>query len=126
MKRLIIGTAVLLFLLILGLVLSISMENIFSPIMDDLDSAATAAAQGEWAQARQLAEKAQARWQRYHPLTAAFSDHAPMEELDGLFARLEVYAHQQAQTAFCAVCGHLSTLAEEVVENHRLRWWTFL
>lgn len=126
MKRLIIGTAVLLSLLILGLALSISMKNIFSPMMDDLESAAEAAAQGDWPQASQLARHAQERWQTYHSLTAALSDHAPMEELDTLFAQLEVYARQQAQTAFCAACGHLSTLAEEMVETHSLRWWTFL
>lgn len=126
MKRLIIGTAVLLSLLILGLTLSIVMDNIYEPILNDLDAAATAAAQSDWVQARLLAEQAQARWQTYQRLTAAFSDHAPMEELDGLFAQLAVYSRQEAQTAFCAACGHLSTLAEAVVENHRLRWWTFL
>lgn len=126
MKRLIIGTAVLLALLCLGLTVSISMVRIHTPIAADLRSASDAALDGSWTDAQALADRAHTRWQSYRELTAAFADHSPMDELDGLFAQLDTYEVSENKIAFSATCAQLAQLAEAMADSHRLRWWTLL
>lgn len=126
MKRLIIGTAVLLTLLALGLTVSIAMVRIHAPIAADLRSASEAVLADNWTDAQALADRARSRWQTYREFTAAFADHSPMDELDSLLAQLGTYEVLENKTAFSAACAQLAQLAEAMADSHRLRWWTLL
>ncbi len=126
MKRLWIGISILALLLVCSYLIHASMAHIHTPIAQTLEQAANAALKEDWATAEQLAHTAAARWSRYHRFTAAFADHTPMDELDGLFAQLPVYAQQRENPHFSATCKQLSFLAAAMAESHRLSWWNLL
>lgn len=126
MKRFWIGLTVLTLLLIGGWVIKKQMDQVHLQISHTLQQASQAALAEDWPTARQLAAQAQDRWHRYHRLTAALADHTPMDELDALFAELAVFAQEQEQPHFSAICAHLATLAHSMAESHHISWWNFL
>ncbi len=126
MKRLWIGIVILALLLAGGYLIRTALISIHTPIALDLEQAAEAALREDWATALRLARVATDRWNRYHRFTAAFADHNPMDELDGLFAQLPVYAQQRENPHFSATCKQLSFLATAIAESHRLSWWNLL
>lgn len=126
MKRFWIGFLILSILLCGGSAVTICMVKTHQPIADDLQQSAQAALDGNWEQAARLAGQAQTRWEKYHTFTAAFADHSPMDELDGLFAELEIFYVQREQTHFAAVCAHLAQLAQAMADSHAPSWWNLL
>lgn len=126
MKRLVIGIIVLSFLLCSGVAVSLIFARAHAPVADLLQQAAHAAMEENWADAAACFTQAQARWQRFRDFTAAFADHAPMDEADGLFAQLEIYKAEENDSAFPALCARLAQLVEAVSDSHRLCWWTLL
>ncbi len=126
MKRLLLGLSVLIALLAGGISVSAGFSRIHDPIAHSLQAAAEAAQEGNWLQAQQLAEAAQQRWEAFWTFTAAFADHAPMDEMDGLFAQLPIYGQQHSEALFPALCTQLAQLAQAIADSHRLRWWTLL
>lgn len=125
MKRSWIGFALLLVLLAGGLAVTWSMEKCHEPIARDLDSAAVRVQAGDWAEAETLMLRARNAWGDSRKLTACFADHTPMEEIDALFARLEVYAAARENADFAAGCAELSRKVEAMGEAHGLMWWNF-
>lgn len=126
MKRLWIGLLVLTLLLTGGLVLRHQMEKIHSQISQDLQSASQAALEEDWPQAQALAQNAESLWQKCHHLTAAFADHTPMDEIDGLFTELDVFSREHEMPHFSAICAHLAKLTDSMAESHNVSWWNFL
>lgn len=126
MKRLWIGLSLLVVLLAGGCLIHTALARIHEPIAADLEQAAAAALMEDWATARDLAEHAAIRWEKFHRFTAAFADHTPMDELDGLFAELKIYAGMRENPHFSSTCTHLSFLAAAIAESHRLSWWNLL
>ena len=126
MKRLWIGIAVLTLLLAMGIVVSLAFRSIHLPTAQLLSQAGQAAMDGDWEQAEGLRQQAQQRWERGRKFSAAFSDHAPMDEIEGLFAQLEIYARARQQTHFSALCAQLSQRTEAITDSHRFQWWTVL
>ena len=126
MKRFILGLVVLSRLLGVGAVVSVLFEFVHEPTADYLEDAAQASLAGDWDKARELFDQAQERWEDWRDFTAAFSDHGPMDEIEGLFSQLEVYAVQKNYAYFPALCAKLASLAQAMADSHRLQWWTLL
>lgn len=126
MRRFVIGIIVLSVLLGSGIAVSLLFRHGHQPAAALLEEAASAALSGEHALARERFQQARHRWEQYHHFTAAFSDHAPMEEIDGLFARLEIYARLEEWDHFVALCAQLSELTKAMAYSHTLHWWTLL
>ena len=126
MKRLVIGVSVLSLLLAMGIGVSLVFRNAHTPTADLLEQAGQAATDGDWGKAEALSQQAEQRWDDFRKFTAAFSDHAPMDEIEGLFAQLEVYAQARQQAHFAALCAQLSQLTEAITDSHRFQWWTVL
>lgn len=126
MKRCWFGLVLLLLLLALGIGSSVYMDRHHQPIADALDRAAAMALAGDWESAQALAGDARARWEEGWGTSASFSDHAPMEEMDGLFHELEIYATARDPVSYGAVCAQLSRTAHAMGEAHNWTWWNVL
>lgn len=126
MKRLWMGFAILAVLLAGSLLIHTALARIHDPIAADLKQSAAAALTEDWDTALDLAQHAAVRWEKFHRFTAAFADHTPMDELDGLFSELKIYARLRENPHFSATCTHLSDLAAAIAESHRLSWWNLL
>ena len=72
------------------------------------------------------AQQAQEKWQQQWHSVAALADHAPMDEIDGLFAQMETYSKAGAAVDAAACCARLSKLVAAVGEAHSLNWWNLL
>lgn len=126
MNRLWIGILVLAVLLALGGAVSWAMDAIHTPMAENLQQAAEAAMAEDWGTALRCAEKARVSWKDRQRFIAAFADHTPMDELEGLFAELEIYARAREQEHFSATCTHLAQLVQAMAESHSPTWWNFL
>ena len=120
------GLGILTVLLALGLWVSVLMDSIHAPISQQLETAAQQTLSGDVAAGHATALHARESWDKYWRFSAAFSDHAPMDEIDGLFAQMESYAHADSAREFAACCSRISMLVEAVTEAHRLTWWNLL
>lgn len=126
MKRFFIGAALLSVLLLGGILITGKLSSQFAPMAENLHRAAQAAGEGQWQQARGLAREVQRQWQqRWNPFAVVF-DHEPMEQIDGQFARLEVYAQAENTIAFSALCARLSWELSSLGEEQKITWWNFL
>ena len=126
MKRGKIGLGFLAVLLVLCILTTAAMERWHAPLARTLGAAADLAAAGEWEEAKTLAGRARADWEKRWHLSAAFADHGPMEDIDSLFAQLEVYQKQTDVTNFAAACAELSRRVEAMGNAHSLTWWNLL
>lgn len=126
MRRLIIGLTALSLLLAMGIGVALLFGRAHASTAALLEDAADASLTEDWDTATALFLRAKDRWEQYRHVTAAFSDHEPMDEIDGLFARLEQYALQKNSHHFPALCAHLAALAQAIADSQRLRWWTLL
>ena len=123
MKRSWIGFALLLVLLAGGIAASFGMGRCHDPIARDLASAAETAIRGDMAQGQTLMLRAKDAWERSRRLDACFADHTPMEEIDALFAEVEVYAAAREESDFAAGCAALSKKVEAMGQAHGASWW---
>ena len=126
MKRSILGFGLLLALLVLGLFTSGRMEKRHAPIQAALDAAADSVAEENWRGAGILLQEAKTRWERGWRADAALADHAPMEEIDGLFARLLEFRREEDKEEFTAGCRELSRLVKAMTDAHTPSWWNLM
>lgn len=126
MKRIWIGIILLALLLGAGLWIADFMEQAHSSVSQDVRLAGKMARQEHWESARALAARGHETWQKKRPVTAAIADHEPMDEIDALFAQLEVYGEAEAAVAFRSLCAHLESQLEALAQSHRAAWWNLL
>ncbi len=126
MKRSWIGLALLLLLLILSLAAGWYMDRCQRPIARELDNAAELALAGDWEGGAAALNAAWEGWDGCRQVAACFADHNPMEEIDALFSRLEVWAQLRLSGEFAAGCRELSRKVEAMGQAHGLMWWNFL
>lgn len=126
MGRLTLGICLLAVFLGLGLWINSFMDNTHVPISQALEEAAEKGLSGDLEAGADLAQKAKALWQDNWPKIASFSDHAPMDEIDSLFAQAETYARAGIAADFAALCARLSQLISAMSEAHSLFWWNLL
>ena len=120
MSRSILGFALLLILLLGGIFVEKEMEVRHRPVARMLEVSADSAGEGDWEEAQSLSRTAAARWNRAWSFSASFADHQPMEEIDGLFARLEVFARERDAGEFAALCRELARRVDAMADAHTL------
>ena len=126
MKRIWIGIILLTALLGAGFWISSFMAQSHNPVAQDIRQAGNLALEEQWGAAQAYAKRGQDRWETKWPVTAAFADHEPMDEIDALFAQLETYAKVKDEQAYSALCAHLASLLEAVSQSHSLKWWNLM
>lgn len=126
MKRSWIGFILLLALLAGGIAATWGMDECHEPIARDLANAAETAVHGDWEQGEALMLRARDTWGRSRRFSACFADHTPMEEIDALFAEVEVYAAAREEADFAAGCAALSKKVEAMGQAHGATWWNLL
>lgn len=126
MNRLWLGVGILFLLLALGIWITGAIGSTHDGISALLSDAAQICAAGEWETANARFQQAKQQWQHQRPWTAAFTDHAPMEEIDRYFSQTEVYLHVRSQAAFCSGCQALAVLTEAIGEAQEVTWWSLL
>ena len=126
MKHFWLGTGILLFFLVAGVLTTLVFCRIHEPLEDCLKDAAEAALEGDWEKAVFFANTATSRWEKYRFLTAAVADHAPLEEMDAAFSILEAYMELGWWGEFAALCAQLSQMAGAMVESQAFVWWNLL
>lgn len=126
MKRCWFGGALLVLLLIGGLLVTSCMSERHDAVARELEQAAASALTENWEDAGKELEKAHGLWSEKWHFSAAFADHEPMEEIDGMFAQARVYLLRKNPEALAAVCAQLAEMTRAVGESHALNWWNFL
>ena len=126
MKRGWLGVATLLIFLALGFMTAEAMENAHRPTQVLLEQAANATLSGEFDRGVALGMEAKSRWERHWNGTAAVADHSPMDDVDALFAEMEIYAKAGEAPHFAACCQELSRRLQAMAEAHTFRWWNVL
>lgn len=126
MKRGLIGLGLLLVLLIGGIGSTWAMVRWNTPLGQTMEQAADLVLDGKWEQARLLGSHAEANWRKNWHCVAAFADHGPMEEIDGLFAQLQIYAETQETIGYAALCRELARELQAMGEGHIPSWWNLL
>ena len=119
MSRFLIGLGLMGVLLGLGLYSAHAIKENQEPIARSLEQAAREVD-------LQLLEDAQQAWDAHWHGTATISDHAPMDEIDGLFSQAKAYAQQGNTDLFCALCLKLAQLIRATADAHQPAWWNFL
>ena len=126
MKRMWIGVFFLVFLLVVGIAMLLVTQNFHHRFSENMESAADAAIEGRWEDAREKAGKGRTQWESYRKFLASFTDHAPVEEAVSLFSQLEMYEKKQYAADFAAICMELSHLSEAIGDAHGIKWWSIL
>ena len=124
--KVIIQNILLLILLAGGLLSAGYLTGYQTPLAEEMDRAGELALLQEMEQASRLAHGVRAQWQQRWKITAVFSDHQPMEQIDSLFAELAVYLQTKEDVHFAACCQNLSTLTRAVGEAHAINWWNLM
>ena len=126
MKRIWLGLGILVLFLALGIWSSHGMQSLHEPLAHNLEKAAEDALSGDLAAGKAQAREAQAQWDAQWNRSAVLADHAPMDEIDSYFARLEVFAQTDNAEAFAAGCRQLAQLITATAEAHSFTWWNIL
>ena len=126
MKRSWIGLGLLVILLVLGLMSTRAMKKIHAPVAQQLTRAAEDTREGSRERGRLNFQAAKETWQAWENFRACFSDHTPVEEIDALFAQLEIYCAAREDTAFAAGCMELAEKVRAIGDAHGLVWWNIL
>ena len=125
MNKLWVAIIVLAVLLGTGIGSAYFMRTVHEELTNRLEQA-SALAQSDWEEAKALAGSARAKWEKYEHLIAALADHEPLEQLNGMFAELEVCQQQEDKACFAVVCVRIASLAEMLGESHSPCWWNLL
>ena len=116
----------MLVLLLGGLAVAWAMDSIHEPVIRELSQASRAALAGDWQLAGKHAAMAQAKWDNNWNFTATLADHTPMEEIDGLFAELQIFLLTREDVHFAATCARLCQLTKDMTQAHTVSWENFL
>lgn len=126
MKRFWLGIGLLVGFLALGLWVTKAMNDVHDPIAALLEDASETALAGDLPKGISLGSEAKKQWETHRKATAAVADHTPLEEIDKLFAEMEVYGQEEELPHFAACCKQLSALVRSMGEAHSLTWWSLL
>ena len=123
MKRGWIGVGLLAVLLVLSLLAGRLTCRRQAPVVLGLEEAGGCALAGDWEGARRRAQEARDHGERCRPLSAALGNQGAMEEMDSLFARLEVFLRTE-DPGTGALCAELARRAANL--SRAAGWWDLL
>ena len=118
MNRIWFGAALLAALLVLGIGSAALMEDTHLSQVSQLNRAADLAISGNWKGAASVFEDARANWDKRSAIIAGLTDHEPMDQIEGCFAQLEVFAQMQDTVSFCSSCRYLAKQLEALGKSH--------
>lgn len=118
-----IGAGLLVLFLAMGVGTMEWMDNAHLPTGDLLEQAAESALRGDMEKGVALGMEAKNRWKGQWQATATVADHSPMDDVDALFAEMEIYAKAGEEPHFAACCKELAQRVDAVAEAHRFSWW---
>lgn len=116
------GFAILVVFLILGFITAGVMDNAHVPTEKLLAQAAEKTLSGNFEEAVALGLEAKDRWDKHWNGTATVADHSPMDDVDALFAEMEIYAAAKEEPHFAACCKELSRRIQAIADAHRFSW----
>lgn len=125
MKRIWFGAALLAALLLLGIGSTALMEDTHLTQAAQLNRAADLAMSGNWKGAGAAFSEAKSSWDQRSPIIAGLSDHEPMDQLEGIFAQLEVFMQMQDAVSFCSSCRYLAKQLEALGKSHSFNLQNF-
>ena len=125
-RRFWLGAGILAVILAAGIWTTAAMARLHEPVADTLDQAARAAVDGDMEMGVTLARQARSTWEGARCGTASAADHSPMDEIDSLFAEMEIYAQAEEEVHFAACCAQLSALTRSMSDAHSFTWWNLL
>ena len=114
MKRIRFGAILLALLLVLGIGGGTLLERTWQIQAENLDKAARLASDGDWAGAEALLEEARSQWEQHPVWIAALFHHDLIDEIQGLFAQLEVFSAERRAVSFSSTCVYLSRQLESL------------
>lgn len=126
MKRLWIGVILLGIMLAGGVAMLLFSHSFYETFSETLEAAAQAALTGQWTEAEQLSGQAGAQWNRHHRFFASFTDHEPIEDVQLLLIKLQLYQNARLSVDFADTCRALAQLCQAIDETHSLNWWSVL
>jgi len=126
MKRSWIGFFLLVALLILGILATWAMDRVHAPISQALQLAAEGSLKNNWGKAAFHTAKAKTDWEHWQLLRACLTGHGSMEEIDALFATLEIYGALRENTAFSALAREMAEKIQAIGDAHSLEWMNIL
>lgn len=126
MKRGWLGVGLLAVFLLAGMVISAVMSDAHMPTQDLLQQAADATLSGDFDRGVQIGMEAKDRWEQQWNGTAIVADHSPMDDIDALFAEMEIYAKTGEEPHFAACCRELAQRLQAMAEAHKFSWWNVL
>ncbi len=126
MKRVTFGVVLLIAMFTVGLWAQNRMAAIHGYEANLLAQAGREAAKEEWDAAQMLFYRARRKWKDNYRFTAALADHTPMEDVEALYAQLEVFAEEREAPHFAALCAEAATRLEAMADAHLLAWWNVL
>lgn len=126
MKRCWFGLALLILLLATGFLSTWYMDACHSRTAETLTEAEHQATLGNFEQAVLLSRHAHQQWQNSRRVSAALSDHEPMEQIDSLFDQLKLYAGEKDALGFSALCSQITSGLHAMADAQALNWWNLL
>ena len=126
MMRTWIGVGILVLLLGIGIFPTIYTADTQDRLAQILAESRESAAVGQWEKAAGKCYQARALWEKHQKATAAVVDHEPMEEVEALFAQLEIYLKARDSVGYCACCASLEVFTRAIGESHSVSWWSLL
>ncbi len=120
------GVGILIVFLVAGFVTAGVMDHAHIPTEKLLAQAAEKTLNGSFEEAVTLGLEAKNRWDKHWNGTATVADHSPMDDIDALFAEMEIYARTEEKPHFAAVCRELSQRIQAMAGAHRFSWWNIL
>lgn len=126
MKRLWIGIGLLTAMLLSGILTPIILERCHTPAVQDLNRAAELVINENWDTADSFYRRAEKQWKKTRPVTAVFTEHEPMDEIDALFAQLKIYSRSRDKVAYGSTCVYLSSQLDALGDYHDLNFWNLL
>ena len=126
MNRTTVGVLLLVVLLAGGIVSAAGLDRQSEALASQLDAAARLAMAGDLLGAIQTAEEAWSVWEKGRKISAAFTDHNPLDQIDTGFARLQLYGEAGDPVAYASVCVELAKQVKAISDAHGAQWWNIL
>ena len=123
MKRSRFGALLLAGLLAAGLFSNSLIHRWHEPVSQYARRASELAADGNWEGANVLIRQARQRWERHWHISAAISNHRPMEEVDALFDELAVYSQYRDTVNYAAACRRIIREIDGISGDNDVNWW---
>lgn len=120
------GIGLLAVLLALGVFAQGAMGSISRPLAEQVEQAAAYTRAGRWDYACREFDRAKTGWESAWRKTAALADHAPMEDIDALFAQGAAAAEDFREGEFLQSAAELSVRLKAMADAHTFSWWNLM